>query len=63
MKHISTYFDTALTQNEKTQIIDKDMQLGFVMTQYVYDRIPEFETFDGDFNAFIKMLLIEYPSR
>ena len=37
------------------------MQDGFVMTQYVYDRIPEFETFNGDFNGFIKMLLTEYP--
>jgi hypothetical protein len=34
---------------------------GFVMTRYVFDRIPEFATFDGDFSAFVQMLLAEYP--
>lgn len=31
------------------------------MTRYIYDRIPEFETFEGDLEDFMRMLLIEYP--
>lgn len=61
VRAVSTYFDSDLRTSEKRQIINKEMQDGFVMTQYVYDRIPEFESFDGDFDAFIKMLLVEYP--
>lgn len=61
VRAVSTYFDSGLTKNEKTRIQNKEMQDGFVMTQYIYDRIPEFETFDGDFDAFVKMLLVEYP--
>jgi len=61
VRAISVYFDSNCIGNGKTQVIEKDMRQGFVMTQYVYDRIPEFENFDGDFNAFIKMLLVEYP--
>ena len=61
VRAISTYFDSSLTEGLKAKVIKDDVALGFVMTQYVYDRIPEFENFDGDFNAFIRMLLVEYP--
>lgn len=61
VRAISTYFESSYTESTKAKIIQDDVALGFVMTQYVYDRIPEFEEFDGDFQAFIKMLLVEYP--
>ena len=61
VRGISIYFDSTSSQSEKQQMLNKDINDGFVMTKYVYERIPEFNTFDGDFDAFIKMLLIEYP--
>lgn len=33
---------------------------GFVLTSYIFDRIPEFATFDGDIEAFMLVLLKEY---
>jgi hypothetical protein len=49
VRAISTYF-TDMSDREKKSIIKKEMNDGFTMTQYVYDRIPEFETFDGTFS-------------
>ena len=62
VRAISTYFTDNIMASTKAAIIEKDVNDGFVMTKYIYDRIPEFETFDGDFNAFVKMLLVEYPN-
>ena len=33
----------------------------YVLSEYFYNRIPEFETFDGDTGAFIQLLVEEYP--
>ena len=60
VRGISIYFDSTSSQPEKQQMLNKDIYDGFVMTKYVYERIPEFDTFDGDFEAFINMLLVEY---
>ena len=62
VRAISLYFDSSTPEVQKAQSLNKEVSQGFVMTKYVYDRIPEFETFDGDFNAFVKMLLVEYPN-
>lgn len=32
-----------------------------VLASYIYDRIPEFETYGGEFRSFVKLLLEEYP--
>ena len=40
---------------------DREVGKGYVLTRYIYDRIPEFEAFDGDLEAFMRMLLTEYP--
>ena len=58
VRAFSTYFTEGYT---RSLAIDED-ERGFVMTSYIYDRIPEFETFDGDLKAFMQMLLSEYPS-
>lgn len=34
---------------------------GFILTPYICERIPEFETFDGTWEEFMKLLLVEYP--
>ena len=34
---------------------------GFILTPYIYERISEFETFDGTWEEFMQMLLVEYP--
>ena len=61
VRAVSVYFDSNLIGDEKERVIKENVQQGFVMTQYVFERIPEFESYDGDFDAFIRMLLVEYP--
>jgi len=39
--------------------IDNNMQKGFILTKYFYERFSEFESFDGSLEEFIKMLLID----
>ncbi len=39
----------------------KDTDKGFVMTTYIYARIPEFANYKGTFEEFCKMLIVEYP--
>ena len=60
VRAISTYFDSSRTPAEKLKVIDKNVNQGFVMTEYVYERIPEFGSFEGNFNEFIHLLLKEY---
>ena len=59
VRAFSTYFDTNTFKRES--IITRDTADGFVLTRYIYDRIPEFEHFDGTLGDFMKMLLVEYP--
>ncbi len=61
VRGISTYFTDNLTQKEKDQIIEKDVNDGFVMAKYVYERVPAFSSFNGSFSAFVNKLLAEYP--
>ena len=60
VRAFSTYFDTLPTAR-KSGLLQQEVNEGFVMTRYIYDRIPEFETFEGDLEDFMRMLLIEYP--
>ena len=60
VRAFSTYFDTLPTAR-KSGLLQQEVNEGFVMTRYIYDRIPEFETFEGDLEDFMWMLLIEYP--
>ena len=60
VRAFSIYFDS-LPAREKEGIVENEVDDGFVLTGYIYDRIPEFETFDGDLEDFMRLLLREYP--
>ena len=60
VRAFSICFDS-LPAQEKEGIVKNEVDDGFVLTGYIYDRIPEFETFDGDLEDFMGMLLREYP--
>jgi hypothetical protein len=55
------YFADNESAQTKAEMIQKMNDDGFVMSKYVYDRIPEFERYDGTFDEFVQMLLAEYP--
>ena len=41
-------------------MLTHNVEDGFIMTEYIYSRIPEFETFQGNITDFMRMLLMEY---
>ncbi len=59
VRAFSVYFD--VLDSRKANIIARDTADGFVLAQYIYDRIPEFADFDGTLGDFMRMLLTEYP--
>ena len=60
VRAISLYFDSSRDENRKKLVIADEMAQGFVMTEYVYNRIPEFETYQATFTDFVGMLFEEY---
>ncbi|MBQ5797085.1 MAG: hypothetical protein IIW15_03540, partial [Firmicutes bacterium] len=60
VRAISLYFDSSRDENRKKLVIANEMAQGFVMTEYVYKRLPEFETYQGTFTDFVGMLFEEY---
>lgn len=59
VRAFSIYFDTNIARRDS--IIARDTNDGFTLTQYLYDRIPEFAAFNGTLGEFMRMLLVEYP--
>ena len=57
VRAISAYFVDGSGRANAMQADEK----GYVMATYIFDRIPEFASFDGDLEDFLRMLLVEYP--
>ncbi len=57
VRAISGFFVPSYGRSYAQRETDK----GFTLTLYIYDRIPEFESYGGDFADFLEKLLVEYP--
>lgn len=47
-----------LTEQERLKYIDRDMQKGFILTEYMYNGFDEFNPDDENLKQFIKKLLV-----
>jgi len=60
VRAMSTY---TVNSNDKAAIIDREVADGFFLTQYIYDRIPQYETkYGNDIKKFIDGVITEFAT-